>query len=98
MKRPVVAVLGDLNLDIFFPVCEVPPPGGEVHGEASLSPGGSAALTARWLSALGCEVRLAAAVGDDALGDWLVGALVRDGVPTRWVQRVRGQATGLCLA
>lgn len=98
MRGPTVAVLGDLNLDLAFPLGAVPPLGGEVHGEAILSLGGSAALTARWLSALGCEARLAAAVGDDPLGDWLLEALAWDGVPTGWVQRVAGLPTGLCLA
>ncbi len=96
--RPAVALLGDLNLDLSFPVGTLPPPGGEVHGEAELALGGSAALTARWLAALGCEVRLAAAVGDDPLGDWLLSALARDGVPTEGVQRGSGLPTGLCLA
>ncbi|MBC7221189.1 carbohydrate kinase family protein [Candidatus Bipolaricaulota bacterium] len=96
--RPVVALLGDLNVDVMVRVGEVPAPGGEAHAEASPALGGSAALTARWLAALGCEVHLAAAVGEDPFGDWLLAALARDGVPTTWIQRARGDPTGLCLA
>ncbi len=98
MTGPVVAVLGDLNVDMALRVEAVPPPGGEAHTEVSFSLGGSAALTARWLAALGCEVRLAAAVGEDPFADWLYTALSRDGVPTGWLHRIRGRATGLCLA
>ncbi len=96
--RPVVALLGDLNVDVMVRVGEVPAPGGEAHADASPALGGSAALTARWLAVLGCEVHLAAAVGEDPFGRWLCDLLVRDGVPALWVQRIPGEPTGLCLA
>jgi len=97
-RRPVVALLGDLNVDVTLQAGDMPPPGGEVHGEALLTQGGSAGLTARWLAALGCEVRLAAAVGQDPFGEWLQDALARDGAPTSWVQRIPGRLTGICFA
>lgn len=98
MSHPVVALLGDLNVDVVVRVGAVPPPGGEGHADAWPMVGGSAALTARWLAALGCEVRLAAAVGEDPFGDWLHAALSRDRVPTTWLQRIRGKPTGLCFS
>lgn len=97
-RRPVVALLGDLNADVTIRVGAVPPLGGEAHADAALAVGGSAALTARWLAALGCEVRLAAAVGDDPFADWLLQSLIRDGVPPTWLQRIAGRPTGLCFA
>ncbi|QAA77263.1 MAG: hypothetical protein BIP78_1497 [Candidatus Bipolaricaulis sibiricus] len=97
-NRPVVAVLGDLNLDVLVQVETMPPPGGEAHAVTAPAWGGSAALTARWLAALGCEVRLAAAIGEDPFGDWLWSALTRAGVPTRWIQRVPHLSTGVCLS
>ncbi|MBC7170368.1 carbohydrate kinase family protein [Candidatus Bipolaricaulota bacterium] len=97
-ERPVVALLGDLNVDVMVRVGAMPAPGGEAHAAACSALGGSAALTARWLAAAGCEVHLAAAVGEDPFGDWLLAALARDGVPTTWIQRARGDPTGLCLS
>lgn len=76
----------------------LPPQGGEAHVTAGLSLGGSAGLTARWLAALGCAVRLVAGVGDDPFGAWLVEALERDGVAATWLQRIAGRPTGLCIA
>ncbi len=95
---PVVALLGDLNADVTIQAGAVPPPGGEAHAETALSLGGSAALTARWLLALGCEVRLAAAIGEDPFGDWVRSALSQEGVLTSWLQRVQDEPTGLCFA
>jgi len=98
VTRPVVALLGDLNVDVTIRVAAVPPPGGEAHAETALTLGGSAALTARWLAALGCEVRLAAAIGEDPFGDWVRSALSQEGVLTSWLQRVQDKPTGLCFA
>lgn len=98
MREPVVALLGDLNADVTVRVGAVPPPGGEAHVETALMVGGSAALTARWLAALGCEVRLAAAIGEDPFGDWVHSALSQEGVLTSWLQRVPDKPTGLCFA
>lgn len=97
-RRPVVAVLGDLNVDVVIQAEAMPPPGGEAHGETTLTLGGSAALTARWLFALGCEVRLAAAIGEDPFGDWVHSALSQEGVLTPWLQRIPDKPTGLCVA
>lgn len=98
MRNPVVALLGDLSVDVAVRVGAVPLPGGEAHADAAPVVGGSAALTARWLAALGCEVRLVAAVGEDPFGDWLYAALNREGVPTTWLQQVQGRPTGLCFS
>lgn len=97
-EHPVVALLGDLNVDVMVRAGTTPPPGGETHAEAALCLGGSAALTARWLSALGCDVRLAAAIGDDPFGAWVCTVLSREGMPATWLQRTPQNPTGLCFA
>ncbi len=67
--------------------------GTDVPGRVSLVQGGSAANTARWLARLGARTSLIAAVGRDAAGRALVGAVRADGVQVR-VSRVAGARTG----
>ncbi len=93
-----VAILGDLNWDLVLGVEELPARGQEVLAQqGSFRLGGSAANTARWLARLGFEVRLLAAVGQDALGELALRELAQDGVSPHFVQRRPGN-TGLCLA
>lgn len=77
-------VLGDCNPDLVLRG-DVRPRFGEVEtlvADASLTVGGSAAITACGLVRLGVDCRLAAAVGDDDLGRTQVAALREAGVDT----------------
>lgn len=65
----------------------------DVPGRVSLAQGGSAATTARWAARLGADSTLVCAVGRDAPGGALVGAMRAAGVTVRAV-RVRGERTG----
>jgi ribokinase len=67
--------------------------GTDVPGRVTLTQGGSAANTARWLGRLGARTTLIAAVGRDAAGRSLVEAVRSDGVMPR-VRRVSGARTG----
>ncbi len=67
--------------------------GGELVEEIRMTAAGSAGGTALILAKLGAEVRSAAAVGTDALGDQLLALLERDGVDTSLVQRRDGAQT-----
>lgn len=67
--------------------------GTDVPGRVTLTQGGSAANTARWLGRLGARSTLIAAVGRDAAGRALVAAIRSDGVTSR-VSRVAGARTG----
>ena len=86
-------VLGDLTLDVVLapavPLVEAT----DVPGRVLLRQGGSAANTARWLARVGVRTTLVTAVGRDAEGRALVGALEGDGVRVRAV-RVAGRRTG----
>ena len=55
-------------------------PGGDVHGEVRLRPGGAAANAAVWASAAGARVRLCGRVGDDMAGRLVRSALEERGV------------------
>lgn len=79
-----VACLGILVADLVArPVVEVPPPGElRLVDAMGLHVGGCAASTASGLARLGVRAGVLGKVGRDALGDFLLGALRRDGVDT----------------
>ncbi len=94
---PVVALLGDVFVDLLLPVPGLPQSGGEAVGcGGSLALGGSAVHTARWLAAWGLEVRVVGCVGRDPLGEFAVQEMARSGVPTGWLQRTEDLLTGVC--
>ncbi|KUK26465.1 MAG: PfkB domain protein [Acetothermia bacterium 64_32] len=98
--RKRIALLGDVNLDLVLPVSGFPAPGAEELSErAFLALGGSVVHTARWLSLFGVEVRLAGCVGMDPWGEWVLTALRRAGIGTRYIQRADRTPTGImCIA
>src|SRR5574341_2032682 len=59
--------------------------------------GGSSANIAVGLARLGLSVGLISAVGDDLLADYLLRFLGEEGVDGRFVRRVAGFGTSLCL-
>jgi 5-dehydro-2-deoxygluconokinase len=59
--------------------------------------GGSPTNVAIAASRLGIRSALISAVGDDPVGDWVLAALDRDGVDTRYVARKAGKHTSLAL-
>jgi sugar/nucleoside kinase (ribokinase family) len=76
----VVAVVGDALLDVTIAPSEPMRPGGDVPATVRLGPGGQGANVAVRLSRRGVSVRLACALGDDAAGSLLRGAMEADGV------------------
>jgi rfaE bifunctional protein kinase chain/domain len=62
------------------------------YESSELQPGG-AGNAAQNLAALGVRVRAVGAIGDDALGERLLDALVRARIDVGGIQRVRGRAT-----
>jgi len=89
-----VWVLGRIGYDLYAvehnrPLAEVE------HFERDL--GGSSANMAVGLSRLGLKVGIISAVGDDLLADYLIQRLQAENVDTRFVRRVAGFNTSLCL-
>lgn len=84
--------MGDLVLDVIVAPARPLESATDVAGRVSFVQGGSAATTARWLARLGAETTLISAVGRDATGRALVGAVHSDGVTVRAV-RVAGAST-----
>jgi ribokinase len=92
-RGPRIVVVGDLVLDVALAPAVPLVLGSDVPGRVSLTQGGSAATTARWLGQLGARSVLVCAVGRDATGRALVDALRADGVTVR-ATRVAGARTG----
>ena len=98
MTRPVVRVVGSVNLDIVARAPALPRPGETVIG-ASLErhPGGKGANQALALARLGAEVRLWARTGDDAFADEALALLKAEGVDLSEVVRLADAHTGVAL-
>ena len=98
MTRPVVRVVGSVNLDIVARAPTLPRPGETVIG-ASLErhPGGKGANQALALARLGAEVRLWARTGDDAFADEALALLKAEGVDLSELVRLADAHTGVAL-
>ncbi|MBD3266585.1 hypothetical protein GF373_07940 [bacterium] len=90
-----VLCIGDLVADIFAsPLERLPRPGELVLADTiAVYPGGNALNTAVALARLGEPVAMAGSIGDDALGDLLLGAIQERGVDGSGIHRERGGST-----
>lgn len=94
-------VIGDCNPDVLVLGEDVTPAFGQQEklvGAISLVIGGSAAITAVAAARLGLRVGLAAAVGADAAGEFMLAQLAAEGVDTTAVVVRPGLATGMTVA
>ncbi|HET8641602.1 MAG TPA: ribokinase [Pseudonocardiaceae bacterium] len=93
-----MAVVGSVNLDLVARLPRLPAAGETLTATAfDRVPGGKGANQALAARRLGAQVRLVAAVGDDALADEALALLRTDGVDTSAVTRHAGTATGLAM-
>jgi sugar/nucleoside kinase (ribokinase family) len=94
-------VIGDCNPDVMVVGGDVTPAFGQqeklVDG-ISLEIGGSASITAVAAARLGLRVALAAAVGDDPAGRFMLAALAAEGVDTSHVAVRSDAPTGMTVA
>jgi ribokinase len=90
-----VTVIGDATLDVTVRPAETPRAAGDVPAQISISPGGQGANVAVRLARAGLDVRLAAAIADDAAGRLVTEALVADGVR---LVRLAAQRSGLVIS
>ncbi|MGH2994860.1 MAG: ribokinase [Gaiellaceae bacterium] len=96
-RRPRIAVVGSINLDLVARVKDLPRPGETLTGaQLSYVPGGKGANQAVAAARLGAQVRFVGAVGDDEFGRLAVRELRAADVDLARVQVVRS-ATGIAL-
>lgn len=89
-----VWVLGRIGYDLYAVEHDVPLPEAKTFTRHM---GGSSANIAVGLARLGMRVGIISAVGDDLMADYLIQFLNSEKVDTRFVRRVAGYGTSLCL-
>lgn len=89
MAEKQVLVLGDINLDIIVMVDKLPKLGEDVEVKDVIEYiGGSATTTSIYLSLLGVKTILVGSIGNDVVGDRLLGELKEYGIDTSCIIRV----------
>ncbi|RED64555.1 MULTISPECIES: ribokinase [Cohnella] len=94
-NRPVVAVVGSINMDIVVESSSFPQPGETVMGRSiAYFAGGKGANQAVAAARLGADVRMIGAIGSDNFGSELLAGLKAEGIDTRGVKVTEG-ASGI---
>jgi sugar/nucleoside kinase (ribokinase family) len=81
--RPDLIVVGDVMVDVSVEAGALAP-GGDVHGDVRVRPGGAGANAAVWAATAGADVRLYGRVGEDLPGGLLADSLAARGVDARF--------------
>ena len=100
MPRFDITVAGELNLDLILYGLpdELPPEREFLVGQMMLTPGGSSAIVAHNLAALGSQVGFIARIGDDQFGQIALDHLATGGVDVSKLRRMTGSTkTGLTV-
>ncbi len=93
-----IAVIGSINYDQFIQAERIPKKGETVHGyDVNYGIGGKGANQAVAIARLGGEVTIFSCVGADRQGEWLIRQLAKEGVDTRYIQRIEGVTTGVAF-
>ncbi|UTR15682.1 ribokinase [Salipaludibacillus sp. LMS25] len=96
MKKPIVTVIGSLNMDLVTQTNSFPVQGETVIGNHFMTvPGGKGANQAVAAARLGADVHLIGRVGDDAFGEVLLKNLTDNRVIMSNVEPVTDCATGV---
>jgi len=95
-KKPVVCVVGSINMDLTLTVDKMPEQGETIQGESFATyPGGKGANQAVAAARLGAEVQMIGAVGGDAFGSQLVHSLEEEGMDTNGIHAASEAFTGI---
>jgi ribokinase len=90
-RRPAIAVVGSMNMDLVTLMPRAPGPGETVIGSAFTTGfGGKGANQAVMAARLGASVSMIARVGDDPYGDQMLTNLRTEGVESTFVEVVAG--------
>jgi ribokinase len=95
-QSTLILAVGDLVWDVVVKPDSKLLPGGDTTGQVLLSPGGSAANTAAWISRVGGDAGFVGSLGADFFGDAIARDLESEGVKT-WLTRTKERDTGVVL-
>lgn len=96
--KPIVTVVGSINMDLVVKTPLLPGPGQTVLGKAfSTIPGGKGANQAVAAARLGAQVHMIGKVGSDDFGEHLLMCLNRNQVNTKSVVVAEGVCSGLAV-
>lgn len=93
-----VTVLGDLNIDVILKVAgEIIEDSSTITSDAIVMPGGVGANIASNLVYLGLKTRVLGAIGEDILGEYLLGKLARRKIDLGYIKIIQKVSTGLMI-
>ena len=97
-RRPSIAVVGSLNMDLVVRAPRIPRPGETIiGGEYHTAPGGKGANQAVAAARLGGQVSMVGRMGSDAFAQSLLDGLTADGVDHSFITRDADAATGVAF-
>lgn len=95
-KKPIVCVVGSINMDLMLTVDQMPEQGETIEGvNFATYPGGKGANQAVAAARLGAEVQMVGAVGGDAFGGQLIHSLEKEGMDTNGIHVAPEDFTGI---
>jgi len=98
MKKPVITVVGSINMDLFVQTDKRPAAGETVLGnDFYTSPGGKGANQAVAAARLGAEVYMIGSIGTDAFGNELKNFLAQENIHLDGVEPVLHLPSGVAL-
>ena len=96
--KPVIVVLGGINMDLVGATDRMPAPGETVFGQSfHTAPGGKGANQAVAAARLGAEVRMVGRVGQDEFGPALLEGMVREGIDVSGVATDPDNSSGIAM-
>ena len=96
--KPIVVVLGGINMDLVGTTERMPAPGETVFGQSfHTAPGGKGANQAVAAARLGAEVRMVGRVGGDEFGPALLDGMRREGIDVSGVATDPDNSSGIAM-
>ncbi|MXY20688.1 MAG: ribokinase [Dehalococcoidia bacterium] len=97
-RKPVIVVLGGINMDLVGTTERMPAPGETVFGQSfHTAPGGKGANQAVAAARLGAEVRMVGRVGQDEFGPVLLDGMRREGIDISGVASDPNNSSGIAM-
>ena len=97
-RKPVIVVLGGINMDLVGATERMPAPGETVFGRSfHTAPGGKGANQAVAAARLGAQVRMVGRVGQDEFGPALLDGMRREGIDVSGVATDPHNSSGIAM-